>query len=97
MSLLPPDRSVRTSCRQPRKDPREADQGQLGEITVPTLVVHGDEDPFFPHGNGVALAAEIPGATLFTLPGIGQGVPRVTWPAVVDALLRHTSDTPRRT
>jgi pimeloyl-ACP methyl ester carboxylesterase len=64
---------------------------RLGEITAPTLVVHGDEDPFFPHGNGVALAAEIPGATLLTLGGIGQGVPRVTWPAVVDAVLRHTS------
>jgi pimeloyl-ACP methyl ester carboxylesterase len=62
---------------------------RLGEIAAPTLVVHGDEDPFFPHGNGVALAAEIPGATLLTLPGIGQGIPRVTWPAVVDALLRH--------
>ncbi len=64
---------------------------RLGEITAPTLVIHGDEDPFFPHRNGVVLAAEIPGATLLTLPGIGQGVPRVTWPAVVDALLRHTS------
>jgi pimeloyl-ACP methyl ester carboxylesterase len=64
---------------------------RLGEITAPTLVVHGDEDPFFPHGNGVALAAEIPGATLLTLRGIGRGVPRVTWPAVVDALVRHTS------
>jgi pimeloyl-ACP methyl ester carboxylesterase len=64
---------------------------RLGEITVPTLVIHGDEDPFFPHGNGVALAAEIPGATLLTLPGIGQGLPRATWPTVVDALLRHTS------
>jgi pimeloyl-ACP methyl ester carboxylesterase len=63
---------------------------RLGEISVPTLVVHGDEDPFFPHGNGVALAAEIPGATLLTLPGIGQGLPRVTWPTVADALLRHT-------
>ena len=70
---------------------------RLGEITVPTLVVHGDEDPFFPHGNGVALATEIPGATLLTLPGIGQGLPRVTWPDVLDALLRHTSDTPRGT
>jgi pimeloyl-ACP methyl ester carboxylesterase len=64
---------------------------RLGEITAPTLVIHRDEDPFFPHRNGVALADEIPGATLLTLPGIGQGVPRVTWPAVVDALLRHTS------
>jgi len=64
---------------------------RLGDITAPTLVIHGDEDPFFPPGNGIALAAEIPGATLLTLPGIGQGVPRVTWPTVVAALLRHTS------
>ena len=63
---------------------------RLGEITAPTLVVHGDEDPFFPHGNGVALAAEIPHATLLTLPGAGQGLPRGTWPAFVDALVRHT-------
>lgn len=64
---------------------------RLGEIAMPTLVVHGDEDPFFPHGNGEMLAAEIPNATLLTLPGIGQGLPRVTWPTVVGALLRHTS------
>jgi pimeloyl-ACP methyl ester carboxylesterase len=64
---------------------------RLGEIAAPTLVVHGDVDPFFPHGNGVALADEIPGATLLTLPGIGQGLPRAAWPVVVDALLRHTS------
>jgi pimeloyl-ACP methyl ester carboxylesterase len=64
---------------------------RLAEITAPTLVIHGDEDPFFPHGNGVALAGEIPGATLLTLPGIGEGVPRVTWPAVEDALVRHSS------
>jgi pimeloyl-ACP methyl ester carboxylesterase len=64
---------------------------RLGQVTAPTLVLHGDEDPFFPHGNGVALAAEIPGATLLTLPGIGQGLPRTTWPVVVDAVLRHTA------
>ncbi len=64
---------------------------RLGDITAPTLVIHGEEDPFFPVGNAAALAAEIPGATLLTLPGIGQGLPRVTWPAVVEALSRHTS------
>ena len=63
---------------------------RLGEITVPTLVVHGDEDAFFPYGNGVALAAEIPGATLLTLPGVGSGLPRVAWPAFVDAFLLST-------
>ena len=63
---------------------------RLGEITAPTLVVHGDEDPFFPYGNGVALAAEIPGATLLTLPGVGPGLPRVAWPAFVTAFLLST-------
>ncbi|QNE21174.1 alpha/beta hydrolase [Kribbella qitaiheensis] len=64
---------------------------RLGEISAPTLVVHGDEDPFFPYQNGKALAAEIPNATLLTLPGIGQGLSRATWPTAVPALLRHTS------
>lgn len=64
---------------------------RLGQISAPTLVVHGDEDRFFPHGNAVALAAEIPGAELLTLPGIGQRLPPATWPTVTDALLRHTA------
>lgn len=64
---------------------------RLGEISARTLVIHGDEDGFFPHGNAVALAKEIPGAELLTLPGIGQGLPRTTWPVVVAALLHLTS------
>ena len=64
---------------------------RLPEITAPTLVVHGEEDLFFPLGNGRALAAEIPGAELITLPGTGAGLPRRTWEAVVPAFLRHTS------
>jgi hypothetical protein len=34
---------------------------------VPTLVVHGRRDRFFPVGNGEALAREIPGARLLVL------------------------------
>ncbi|GAA3121550.1 pimeloyl-ACP methyl ester carboxylesterase [Kribbella aluminosa] len=64
---------------------------RLPGITAKTLVIHGDEDPFFPHQNGAALAAEIPHATLLTLPGIGQGLPRASWPIVVPALLSHTA------
>jgi pimeloyl-ACP methyl ester carboxylesterase len=64
---------------------------RLGEISARTLVIHGDEDGFFPPGNGVALAKEIPGAELLTLPGIGQGLSRTTWPVVAEALLRLSS------
>jgi pimeloyl-ACP methyl ester carboxylesterase len=35
---------------------------RLGEITAPTLVLHGTEDPLFPYGHAQALADEIPGA-----------------------------------
>ena len=37
---------------------------RLPEIEVPTLVVHGRRDPFFPVGNGEAIAREIPGVAV---------------------------------
>ena len=64
---------------------------RLRDITAPTLVIHGENDPFFPLGNGEALAAEIPGAELRTLPATGNELPRRTWDTVVPALVRHTS------
>ncbi|TLF76533.1 alpha/beta fold hydrolase [Nocardia cyriacigeorgica] len=47
---------------------------RLGELDVPTLVVHGRADPFFPVGNGEALAAEIPGARLLVLDDMGTAL-----------------------
>ena len=64
---------------------------RLGAIAVPTLVIHGEDDPFFPLGNGQALADEIPSAELITLPATGNELPRRTWDTVVPAILRHTS------
>jgi len=40
---------------------------RLPEIDVPTLVVHGRRDRFFPVGNGEAIARDIPGARLLVL------------------------------
>jgi pimeloyl-ACP methyl ester carboxylesterase len=40
---------------------------RLLELEIPTLVVHGRRDPFFPVGNGEALAREIDGARLLVL------------------------------
>jgi pimeloyl-ACP methyl ester carboxylesterase len=64
---------------------------RLGTITAPTLVIHGDENPFFPIGNAKALASEIPGSELLTLPQTGQELPRRIWDVFVTADLRHTS------
>ncbi|MGH2451014.1 MAG: alpha/beta fold hydrolase, partial [Candidatus Limnocylindria bacterium] len=66
---------------------------RLGEIRVPTLVLHGTEDPLLPYGHAEALAAEIPGARLLPLEGTGHEVPpRPVWDQVVTAILDHTAE-----
>lgn len=70
---------------------------RLGDLRVPTLVVHGTEDPLFPLGNARALAREIPDARLIVLEGVGHETPpRAVWDVVVPAILRHTSTDARR-
>jgi pimeloyl-ACP methyl ester carboxylesterase len=64
---------------------------RLGQITAPTLVLHGEDDPFFPIGNGEALAAEIPDARLVRLGRVGHRLPAHAVPAVADELLAHTA------
>ena len=66
---------------------------RLGEITAPTLVVHGTEDPLFPLGHGEALTKEIPDARLLTLDGVGhEHPPREVWDQLVDGVFAHTTE-----
>jgi pimeloyl-ACP methyl ester carboxylesterase len=75
-------------------DPGRPLAGTLADIRVPTLVVHGREDPLFP-GHGAALAAEIPGARLLVLDGVGHQVPPPeSWDVLVPELVRHTGGDP---
>lgn len=60
---------------------------RLGRLSLPTLVVHGQEDPFFPVGNGRALAREIAGARLLVLDGVGTDLPASVTDEVGDAML----------
>ena len=64
---------------------------RLGEIRVPTLVIHGDSDPVFPLGHAQALEREIPGARLVVLEQTGHLIQRPNWRVVVPALLEHTA------
>jgi pimeloyl-ACP methyl ester carboxylesterase len=64
---------------------------RLGEIGVPTLVIHGTADPLFPLGHGRALASEIPGARLLVLDGAGHGLEPADHATVAEAILAHTS------
>ena len=64
-------------------------RARLGEIRAPTLVIHGTDDPLFPYAHAEALAAEIPGARLLPLAGVGHEYPPpATWDEIVPAILR---------
>jgi pimeloyl-ACP methyl ester carboxylesterase len=71
--------------------PGEGSPRPLSSITAPTLVIHGTADPLFPLEHGEALAAEIPGARLLTLPGAGHGVYRDDWEMIARTVLEHTA------
>jgi pimeloyl-ACP methyl ester carboxylesterase len=60
---------------------------RLPGIAVPTLVVHGHRDPFFPVGNGEAIAREIPGARLLVLDDAATAIPDSAAGAVAEAML----------
>lgn len=45
---------------------------RLGQIDLPTLVIHGDTDRLLGYSNGRQIAALIPGARLETLAGVGH-------------------------
>ncbi|MFI6078028.1 alpha/beta fold hydrolase [Actinoplanes sp. NPDC051343] len=61
---------------------------RLGELKVPTLVLHGTQDPFFTPASAEALAAAIPGAKLIWLEGVGhEYAPEALWPVVLEAIL----------
>ena len=49
---------------------------RLGEVSAPTLVIHGDVDPLVPLENGRVLADGIPGARLVVYDDTGH-IPEV--------------------
>ena len=53
---------------------------------MPTLVVHGEDDPLVQVDGGRATAAAVPGAELVVVPGMGHNLPRDLWPQLVDAI-----------
>jgi pimeloyl-ACP methyl ester carboxylesterase len=60
----------------------------LRSLRVPTLVVHGEDDPLVQVEGGRATAAAVPDAELLTFPGMGHNLPRELWPPIVAAITR---------
>ncbi|WP_239162973.1 alpha/beta fold hydrolase [Paractinoplanes rishiriensis] len=65
---------------------------RLGSITAPTLVLHGTLDRVVPAADAHALAAEIPGARLVWLDGVGHEFPPMAvWAQVIDEISGEAS------
>ncbi len=68
---------------------------RLRELTVPTLVLHGEDDPLVQLDGGIATAKAVPGARLVTYAGMGHDLPRALWPELVGEIIGHArSSTP---
>lgn len=65
-------------------------KASIASIKVPTLVIHGDKDPFMPVEGGKETAQLIPGAKLLIIDGMGHDMPKEVWPTIIDAIFNHT-------
>jgi pimeloyl-ACP methyl ester carboxylesterase len=61
----------------------------LRKLTVPTLVIHGEDDPLVQVDGGRATADTVPGARLVVFPGMGHDLPQQLWPQLVDEIVTH--------
>lgn len=60
---------------------------RLRNVRIPTLVVHGLDDPLVPVENGRRVAAAVPGARLLEFEGMGHNMPERFWPQILDAIV----------
>lgn len=65
----------------------------LADIQVPSLVIHGDEDPLFSMEHAIDLKNNISGSQLIIKKGMGHAIPEVLFPSLVkdiSDLIKHS-------
>jgi len=71
-----------------------ADSGRaarLGQITVPTHIIHGDADPLVPVAAAHDLKKRITGATMDLIGGMGHDLPEPLWPRLAAGIKEASS------
>lgn len=64
-------------------------RGRLAAVEVPTLVLHGEDDPLVPVAGGRDTAAAVPGARIKTIAGWGHDLPLELVDELADAIADH--------
>ena len=62
----------------------------LGQLKLPTLVIHGTDDPLVPVTGGIDTHENIEGAELMLIEGMGHDLPRETWNQIVSGIASLT-------
>lgn len=60
----------------------------LRELDVPTLVIHGDQDPLIDLSGGERTAELIPGAQLLILEGMAHDLPTTYWAPIIESIVQ---------
>lgn len=63
---------------------------RLRDLSVPTLVMHGDDDPLVPLACGLATKDAVPNARLRVFKGMGHTLPKEVWSAMIDEIVQLT-------
>jgi pimeloyl-ACP methyl ester carboxylesterase len=91
---------VRDAAAQSRQAGAKWHGGRLSQLRVPTLVLHGSDDPLLRPAAARRTARAISGARLVILPGVGHYLPAEVYPQVaaeVRALAERAAAAPSRT
>jgi pimeloyl-ACP methyl ester carboxylesterase len=90
------------SPRDPTSTQRQLAAGRahrippISQVTAPTLVISGRDDPLIKATGGRDTAARIPGARFIAYPGMGHNLPEELWPAIADEICAITGGRPPR-
>ena len=91
---------VRDTAAQSRQAGAKWHGGRLSELRVPTLVLHGSDDPLLRPAAARRTAQAISGARLVIVPGVGHYLPAEVYPQVageVRALAERAATAPSQT
>lgn len=74
------------ACRNRRRE--------LADLSIPSLIIHGRDDPLVAVSSGLELAELIPNSELFLIDGMGHDLPSVLWPQIIERLANHFARIP---
>ncbi|WP_327149464.1 alpha/beta fold hydrolase [Nocardia sp. NBC_01329] len=89
---LNPDSGIHDQEAQSRQIGAQWSGPAISEITQPTLVVHGEDDPLIKTSAAHVIASRIAGARLLLLPETGHDLPAHVWQPL-SAAIRELADT----